>query len=289
MKKDKEAKTNSGWRQSPVSFKTLLFGLIFSIVFIFAVVIFIHRQMYNTKLPSEFNLQSAGTGTNYALVPEFFAAPKKSPVPEIVPEQAPTEQTPSVINPKADLLPTEITLQNDRMTQLESKLNQVDRLSQTSNQLIAFQLLQEILDGRLTIDDLHRFLHFYYLNTSQPWAMNILNTISWIKSCKTYTELETMLAPPTRAHTQWQSVKSILKSFVRMRKLDEEGHYEVGNREDIKIALRAHNILKALEEFKKLSPDEQAKLSDWKQVAEERLHLESIKKKLLSDLSEVNQ
>lgn len=284
MKKNKDTKPNSRWqywRQSPPSLKTLFFGFILSIILILAVVILIHRQVNKTKHSPDFIVHTV-LNSEQASVPA--TVPEPTPVPASVPEEIPSSPTSS-----SALLQNEIALQNSRLDQLEGKVNQVVSVSQSSHQLIAFQLLQEILDGHLSIGELHRFLQIYHEKTSQPWTINILNAISGIQGCKTYAELEAMLVLPSRSPTQWQSLKSILKSFVKMRKLDDEGHYVVANREDIKMALRAHNIQQALESFKKLSADEQAKLSTWKQDAEGRLLLETTKKKLLLDLAAGNQ
>lgn len=251
MTKDKETTGCSHWqkwRQSPTFFRNFSSYFILITILIFSIVILLYRHINKT------------TGQDDCFIPRSLPMP---------------------ISPS---FKHEIAKQNSRLTHLENIFNQQQLSLQSCQQLIALEILQEILEGRIPVNTLTLYLQ----KQAEPWATNILSRLSPIKEAKTYDQLQVLLIlpPSSQPLSKWQRVKNIIKSFVSIRHLDKEGQYTVGRLSDIQTALRTHNIQRVLDAFAKLSPEEQAQLSSWKQEAQDRLTLETIKKTMLLELSE---
>lgn len=250
MKHDKEMTLSlrwQQWRQSPAFLKNISIYLL--LVFIFILSIFILFYRYKEKKEN------------------------RSPVIIVNSEAAPVPAP----------LKNEVDLQNDRLTKLENMLSQQQFTLQPPQQLIAFELLHQVLKGRLSL----KSLILYLQKNAEPWTIDILNTLSPLQESKTYDELQaSLILPPPSSSSLWQHVKNVINLFVSIRELDAEGRYKLGRLEDIRVALQAHDIQKALDGFGKLLPEEQAQLSSWKQEAQNRLILENLKQKMLVGLAE---
>ena len=152
-----------------------------------------------------------------------------------------------------------------------------------SHKLVALELMRGVLDGMIPLEILKRFLQ----KTPEPWANTLLTAFTPIKEGKTYSQLETLLIlTPSQPVSTWQHIKSTIKSFIHIRKLDKKNEVNQGQLEDIEKALQAHDIQKATEIFGKLSPEEKVQLSSWKKLADERLLLELSTQKLLLELAD---
>ena len=274
MKKNQETKVNGRWqqwRQSPSFFKNFFSYFIIIFLLILSSFILFYRYVNKTIQQSEFVISSTLPLSTSATTPTPVPTPAAPPTPAPAPQSVSVEQ--------------EIALQNNRLTNIENNLNQQQLKLQTAHhQLIAYELIQGILEGHLPL----KTLTLYLQKKSEPWATNLLNTLSPLQDCETYAQLQDLLVPPASSQplSPWQHVKNLIKRFVSIRKLDAEGHYKVGNLSDIQTALHRQNIQQALDAFGKLSPEEQVQLSTWKQAAQNRLTLETIKQKLLLELSE---
>lgn len=252
MKKNKKEKINL-LQKSPNFLKNTFTYFILISIFTLCAFILMYRYINKFNERSDFVFQSS--------------APAPAPAP--------------VSTSEFSLLQKEISFQNNRLDQLEAKLNQWKPVPQLSRQLISMEILQEVLEGHLPLSTFVLYLQ----KTSEPWAPPILKNISAIKESKTYAQLQASLVLLPPSHSLWRRVKNALKSFIRIRKLDAEEHYVEGHLDDISKALREHNIQQALEIFDKLSPKEQARLSLWEKEAKNRLTLETIKLKMLLDLA----
>lgn len=267
MKKNKETKEKSGWqklRESPDFLKNLNIYSLLSFIFILSSIVLIYRYINKPVDQTEFVLQK--------IAPVTTAEP--APVPDLVP--APAAPTP---------VPPDTILQNDRLTYLENKINELQGALLISHQLVAFEMLQGVLDGHLPLATLTVYLQ----KISEPWTTDILNTLSSVKEIKTYSQLQSLLTIPSPPLSKpisfWNRIKNTLKSFVRVRKLESADNNNLGNLKDIQLALHTHDIQQALEIFGKMPPKEQAELSLWKQAAQDRLTLETVKQKILLQFS----
>lgn len=261
MKKDKMAEIRPFWKQRPAFLKNLFINIIFVSVFALFVFILIYRYVSGFHQQQEFVYQS------------LTQTPTLTPMP--APAPAPLS------SPEFVFLQKEITSQNDRLSQVEANLKQRQSVPQVSHQLVAIEILREVLEGHLPLSTFTLYLQ----KLPEPWATSILNRISSITMCKTYAQLQDLLVLPPQSHSLWRRVKNFMKSFVRIRKLDAKGHYQGGHLDDVQRALREHNIQQALEAFEKLSAKEQNQLASWKQEAQNRLTLETLKQKMLLDLA----
>jgi hypothetical protein len=254
MKKDKEAKDSSRWQQwqsRPNFLKKILIYSILILLFALSIVILSTRYR-NAKM-----------------------------------QQAAVSASDSESKAEPLLLENEIALQNDRLSKLEDLIKQQQITLQSAHQLIVLEILQEVLEGRLSLKNLTLYLQ----KNAEPWTVNTLNTLSPIKECKTYAQLELLLLLPPSSQPQPKSLSSLkrfkkfIKSLVRIRKLDQDGSSQQGTLHAIQTALREHNIQKALEAFNKFPPEEKKQLSSWKKEAQNRLVLETLKQKMLLELS----
>lgn len=252
MKKNKDTKEKSHWQKlisSPSFLKNIKIYSILSFIFILSISILIYRYINKPITQPEFVFQ------------------KPVPVTASKPIHAPAIGK----------------LQNDHLTHLEGRINELQAALQMLHQLVALEMLQAILDGHLPLKTFTAYLQ----KTSEPWTTDVLKTLIPIKESKTYDQLQALLIlqPQSQPPSFWKRVKNTLRSFVRIRKLDKEGNEKLGNLEEMQIALQTHNIQKALGLFGKLPPQEQAQLVLWKQGAQDRLTLEKIKLKILLELS----
>jgi hypothetical protein len=273
MKKDKETTGRSHWqqwRQSPTFFRNFFGYSIIIVILILSIFILVYRYINKKAEPNNFIIPNS--------IPMPLPSPPATPVPAPTPPLAPLPA------PEPLSLENRITIQNDRLTNLENSFNQQQLTFRNCHQLVALEILQEILEGHLPVNTLTLYLQ----KQKEPWATNILNRLSPVKEGKTYDQLQVLLIlpPSSQPLSRWQHIKNIIKSFVSIRRLDREGQYTVAKLSDIQTALRTHNIQRALDAFAKLSPEEQAHLSSWKQEAQDRLTLETIKQTMLLELSE---
>lgn len=155
---------------------------------------------------------------------------------------------------------------------------------QLLHQLIAFEILQEVLKGDLPLT------HFtlYLQKQEQPWATEILEKVAYVKEVVTWNQLQELLSeqPASRHHSLWSRIKHKIKSIIKIRKLGTREKDGAEIKHKIQEALRTHHLQQAIDYFKALSPQEQASLSLWYEKARDRLIVETIKQKLLLGISE---
>ncbi|MBY0291846.1 MAG: hypothetical protein K2W92_00960 [Alphaproteobacteria bacterium] len=192
--------------------------------------------------------------------------------------------------------PQDIDILLNRITVLENKAAEQQKILKDSTiehqhilqipqKLIVIELLRSVLEGLIPIETLKTFLH----KISEPWALSLLATLDPIKNTITYPQLEALLVPPPLSFDSlsiWERIKTKLQSLVRIRKLDEHGAYKLKPIESIQKSLEVHDIQQALKFFEMLTPQENAQLSSWKILAQERLTLENSLKNLLLELTE---
>jgi len=274
MKKTKKEKMTELWKQPLPSFKSTLTYFILLSILALCVFILGYRYVHKITASQEFVYQNSISTSAHDEVP--------TPVPEL--PSAPVPLSPSTSGVTSSslevFLQNEINTQNKRLSEIEAKLNKLHSIPQVSHQLLAMEILREVLEGHVPLSTFVLYLE----KMPEPWGVSILNSISAIPECKTYDQLRDSLILSQKPLSRWQRVKSYVKSFVRIRKLDETGHYVEGHLDDIYKALRKHDIEQALTAFDKLSPKEQTELALWKQEAQNRLTLERIKQKILLDL-----
>lgn len=188
------------------------------------------------------------------------------------------------VDPKLtdDLLNQVKTLSN-RLATLESQSKVIVQPADVSHKLIGIDLLNTVLEGSIPLESFKKFLQ----KNPEPWAQTILATIGSIKECKTYSQLEDVLVQlPVQTVPMWGNVKSIIKYFFNIRRIDENGNYKMGKLEEVRNAIHAHDVTKALVIFEKLSPEIRTQYSSWKEMAIARFNLETIYKNLLNELVE---
>lgn len=279
MKENKEKIINVLGKQFPILLKTSITYFIFFTVIILCFIIFIYRYYNKTNVNQEFSYQSAIPVP--APAPEPAPAPAPAPEPTPVPAPEPAPAPAPAPPPEKVLLQKELNAQNDRLAQMETRLSQWQSIPELSQQLLAMEILHAVLEGELPLSI---FIH-YLQKIPEPWVAPLLNSIATIPEIKTYAQLQGALVLPQEPLSLWQRIEKALKSFVRIRKLDETGHYESGHLDDIERALKEHNIRQALEAFDKLSPEEKIHLTSWQAAAQNRLTLEKMKQKMLLDLA----
>lgn len=265
MSKDKKSRHNFYWKERKSSlefFKKFFVYSILVIIFIISLIILIYRLINGDMRRSDVFHKTTS-------VPEVTS----TSVPEATSTSAPEEVS----------FEKGLTLQENRLDNLENSLNQMKHLSQMTQQIIAFEMLQEILDGHLPINT----LILYLKKQSEPWAADILNTFTPIKEVKTYAQLHDLLVLPSSPNPSatTQNVNNIINSFISIRKLGGDDHRATRMFQDIHMALDKHDIQQALILFETLPPEQQAQLSAWKQGVQDRLSLETIKQKVLLGLS----
>lgn len=182
---------------------------------------------------------------------------------------------------QAQLAPGDLKSLSEYLGILETQ--QIQQSQENLRKVTALVLIRAVLDGIIPLEAFKNFLQ----KTQGPWGKAILATLDPIKEGKTYFQLEALLilSPPLPVST-WQHIKSTLKSFIHIRKLDEKNEVNKGLLKNIQKALRMHDIQKAIEIYEKLPSEEKAQLSSWKKLAEERLLLELSTQKLLLELAD---
>lgn len=264
MKKDKESNLMIFWRrwpQSPGFLRDFLVFLLFFILFIFCLIL--TWKQYKDNLLSQ----------------------PRAVIPSSCVDQKVEEPTlPAAPSPLSAPIPPDLNTLNDHTILSEQKDSQQPQASGIPRRLIAFELFRGALEGLVGIEALKIFLQ----KTPEPWAASLLNALLPLNEIKSYSQLESLLVLPSSSQLSsiWQRLQKKIKSFIRVRKLDKKGEYNLGQLEDIKNFLRAHDIQKALESFERLSPEEQMHLSSWKKWAQDRFFLETSTKNLLLELTE---
>jgi len=194
-------------------------------------------------------------------------------------QTAPKAPSPAPPSPQQD-----VQSLTDRLTTLEARLTQQQPSLQIPPKLIALELIKGVLEGLIPLDPLKTFLQ----KTPESWAAPLLSSLASLGDIKDYANLEASLVlppPPLDQLSLWQRIKRKMKSLVRIQRLDEKGNYKLGKLEDIQQALQSHNLQKALECFEKLPAEDQATLSAWKKMVQDRLFLETTRKTLLLEIA----
>jgi hypothetical protein len=256
------------WIPSTFFLKTLL---IFTTLFImFFLAVFVIWKRYSMRDHNSSNFFSRKTTP----LLEQLEAPRK-PISE------PAPQGEAILVNRVAALETKATEQQKIL-----KDNTIDhqQILQIPQKLIAVEILRAVLEGLVPLEILKTFLQ----EISEPWAHSLLATLALIKSTITYPQLvkELLVLPPPHPLSIWERVKATIKSFVRIRKLDEKGAYKLKPIENIQKSLEEHEIQKALELFELLSPQDKALLSSWKVLAQKRQALENSIKNILLELAE---
>lgn len=192
-----------------------------------------------------------------------------------MPEKAPEEA--QVAFPSEALQPL-----INRLDVLEARVGQLFT-STISGKLIAANLMQGVLHNVIPVDAFKAFLQ----KTPEPWAVVLLPTVIPLEEIKSYPDLDALLVLPlsSKAHSLWTRLKEDLKSLVSIRKIDQKESPAFGTLEDVKEAIRLHNIQKALDCFEKLPEHEKAILSSWQKRAQDRLQLETLYKSILLEMA----
>ncbi len=268
MKKDKKAtedKAGAPWHQLPTSYKNIVIYFILIILFAAAVFILIHRKMHKSAEAEEFMIPTS----------TLTCPPPPLPVGEVTP--------PSPVEPSLSPLENMIAAQNARLDSLGNTVKTLGLNAQISHRFIAYEILNEILEGHLPLETLTLYLKKH----PEPWTTEILVTLAPLKGVKTYDELQRLLIlppePQSLAKSLWQRVKNIVRSIVKIRKLN---HGYLATLSDVQTALRGHNIHQALEIFYTLPPIRQIPYASWKGDALDRATLETLKQKMLLAISE---
>lgn len=259
MKKDKKYNLIAIWRQwrgSPDFLKNTFVFFMFSIVFVLSIILvwkrYIDRQAVERKLPV------------------FISEIEKHP--EVV-----------ILQKEVALVTNEVASVTNRFSTLEKKVIQQEQVAIIPLKLITVELLTGVLEGLIPLEKLKEFLQ----KNPDSWAKDFVTPLLLLGECKTYTQLEALLVSPPPPVTQ--SIRrrflNILTSLIQIRKLDENGQYDLGQLEDIRKELRARGIQTALQFFEKLPPQEKARLASWKQLADVRLVVETSAKNLLLELA----
>jgi hypothetical protein len=244
------------WRRSPDFLKNTFVFFMFSIVFVLSIILVWKR--YLDKQAVERN-------------PPIFNSEVER-YPEVVILQ---KEVASVTN--------EVASVTNRFSTLEKKVIQQEQVAIIPLKLITVELLKGVLEGLIPLEQTKAFLQ----KNPDPWAKTFVTPLLPLKECKTYTQLEILLVspPPPVAQTIWRRFLNIVTSLIQIRKLDGNGQYILGQLEDIRKELRAHDIQTALQFFEKLPPQEKTRLASWKQLADARLTVETSAKKLLLELA----
>lgn len=255
MKKDKKINTPPSWQQwtqSPNFLKNLSVYTIFFIIFILAGML--AWKQYTGKINGK---------------------------PLVFPSIS-TENEDSALA-EMQTIQNELTSISKRLFTLEAQTTHVQQSLPTPQKLAAFELLKGVLEGMIPLETLKKSLQ----KKSEPWAQALFITLDPIKESKTYPQLEALLVlPQSQPSSRWQRIKNKIKSFIHLQKVDEKSECRHGAPNDVRKAIRAHDISKALEFFEKLSSQEQAQFASWKALAEGRLLLETSAQKLLSEIAE---
>lgn len=159
-------------------------------------------------------------------------------------------------------------------------------LLQLSNQLIALELIKGVLNQTLSLDDLKGFIHHHH---AKPWISALSHMVTPLEEIQSYPALENGLVLPTppapKDQSFWHSLTEKVRSFISIRKLSKKEDPSSAALQEIKQALKTHNISGALHLFEKLPPTEKAALSEWEKKARDRLLLEKAQKMLLLQMA----
>lgn len=278
MMKDKKIQVLPFWRypfQLSLSVKKLFIFSTLVIFLLLSLLIIWKRHLEKAALPPDVIV---------------FSPPQvqpTSPLPSVEPQPTPPPPSVEATLPPPAVVPSsppqeELKTLADRLVILESKINQ-QLLAQTSQKLITIELFRSTLEGWVSLDNFKIFLQ----KNPEPWAQGLLTALAPVKECKTYPQLKALLVlPPSQALSTWDKIKRKMKALIRIRKLDNTGSYQYSHIEDVQKVLEEHDIQQALDLFERLLPEEKNNLSSWKEVAQNRLTLETLMKKFLTELSE---
>lgn len=186
------------------------------------------------------------------------------------------------LDEKAATIQKEVSIFGERIAALEKKTIQQQQNLEIPNKLITLEFLKGVLDGLVPLPKLTAFLQ----KNPEPWAKVLVTPLLPLKECKTYPQLEAMLVlpPSPKPLSRWEGFFNSVISLVQIRKLDEKGKYVLTQLKDVQEAIREHDIQKALQIFEKLPPPEKARLSSWKQAAQNRQLIEQITKNIFLEL-----
>jgi len=257
MKNNKKISIKAIWNQwvtSPHFFKTLFIFIAFFLFFGLTIT-FIWKR-YNERIPEK---------------------------PLVLPQKFSLKIQLQELTERVSTLQTRFESFSDRLTALELAIKQQQHLK-ISDYLIALELVKGVLEGRIPLESLKKFLQKIPL----PWAVAFLTSLAPFQEIKSYTELEALLSlptPPLSSSSLWQRLKEKMDSIISIQKVDEKGEYRLGQIEDIRTALQDKNIQKAIDLYSSLSPEERAQLSAWAHLALGRFALESQEKRLLLELA----
>ncbi len=237
------------WRGSPDFLKNTFVFFMFSIVFVLSIILVWKRYLDKQAVVRTF--------------PVFTSEIEK--------------------NQDVVILQKEVASVTDRFSSLENKIIQQEQVAIVPLKLIIVELLKGVLEGLIPLEKLKEFMQ----KNPDPWAKDFVTPLLPLEECKTYTQLEVLLVspPPSDIQTIWKRLLNTLTSLIQIRKLDENGQYDLGQLEDIRKELRARDIQTALQFFEKLPPQEKTQLASWKQLADARLAVETSAKNLLLELA----
>ncbi|MBY0500852.1 MAG: hypothetical protein K2P93_02480 [Alphaproteobacteria bacterium] len=257
------------WRQrlkSPEFLKNFFVFIMFFIILFLAIILIWKRHTEKKVVKHEIALA--------AIAPEQSEKKEQKEEKEEKIEKKLEEKTITIQN--------EVSVFADRITALEQKTVQQQQGIEIPHKLITLELLKGVLEGFVPLAKLIAFL----LKNPEPWAKILVTPLVPLKECKTYPQLEAMLILPASPEilTLWERFLKTVISLVQVRKLDEKGGYILSHLKDVQVALREHDIQKALQVFEKLPPSEKARLVSWKQAAQNRQAVETITKNFYLEL-----
>lgn len=259
MKKDKKYSFITFWRQwhqSPDFLKNTFVVFMFSVVFVLSIILVWKR--YLDKQAAERTL------------PIFNSETEKHP--EV-----------AILQKEVASVTSEVASVTNRFSTLEKKVIQQEQVAIIPLKLITIELLKGVLEGLIPLEKVKEFLQ----KNPELWAKEFVTPLLPLGECKTYAQLEVLLAssPPLDTQTIWNRFLNTLTSLIQIRKLDKNGQYDLGQLEDIRKELRARDIQTALQFFEKLPSQEKTQIASWKQLADARLVVETSAKKLLLELA----
>ncbi|MBP9691851.1 MAG: hypothetical protein KBD90_00780 [Alphaproteobacteria bacterium] len=243
------------WRGSPDFLKNTFVFFMFSIVFVLSIILVWKRYLDKQAVQQQ----------NVSLVNSLL-------------EQQVEQQEAETVTIQKNVISV-----TERLSALENKIIQQEQVAIVPLKLITVELLKGVLEGLIPLQKFKEFLQ----KNPEPWAKDFVAPLLPLEECKTYTQLEVLLVSPPLPATQtiWERLLNTLTSLIQIRKLDENGQYDLGQLEDIRKELRAHDIQTALQFFEKLPPQEKTQLASWKQLADARLAVETSAKNLLLELA----
>ncbi len=215
-----------------------------------------------------------------------FTIPKQAKIRDPLPSPVmkdPKEPfaAPSFTNKeKMDLL-SRVSLLESKLASLEKQFTQT--LKETAPRQNNIDLISAVLSAQVPLMTLKEFLR----SSQTPWSNDFLKQLEQIDEVKTYVQLEIMLKNPAiQKPTFWRGLKKTLTTMIFIRKVNEDGSYDVTELNDIQKALQSYDIKRALELYSNLSNEDKVALKTWEMAARRRYILEQMRIKLLQELAE---